>query len=189
MRWFEYLNKIMPCYRGATDQHGGQQLVQYLELKKIYNVELMNLTPALNSQMYFALKGFIERGRCRFPNVPKFQAELKNVEAEFTNKYQIRVQAPAEKGAHDDMCDVAALVAMLAAEWLNDEMHLLLDPSGSSIRASEQMNRPLTPVKDFDALSVRDMKLLNRQQKLQRNLGISGLPSVQNPFFKRGKRR
>ena len=186
--WLEYMNRILPCFRGATDQHGGQQLVQLLELKRIYNVELLNLTPAINSQMYFALKGFIENTRCRFPNSPKFIHELKNVEAEFTNKYQIRVQAPAEKGSHDDMADVAAGVAMLAAEWLNDEKHLLLDPSGSSLLANERVGMPPAVMPNLDALSLSDIKTLSRQQKLQKNLGIPGFAAVKNPFHKRGRR-
>jgi hypothetical protein len=189
LAWFGYMNSILPCFKGATDQHGGQQLVQLLQLKRIFNVELVNLTPAINSQMYFALKGFIENARCRFPNVPKFQYELKNVEAEFTNKYQIRVQAPAEKGAHDDMADVVALVAYQAAEWLNNEKHLLLDPTGSSLMANERVGQPPAIMPTLDALSMSDIKTINREQKLQRNLGIPGFQVVKNPFHKRGGRR
>jgi hypothetical protein len=187
--WFGYMNNIYPCFRGATDQHGGQQLVQLLELKRIYNVELLNLTPAINSQMYFALKGFIENTRVRFPNVPKFISELKNVEAEFTNKYQIRVQAPAEKGSHDDMADVAAGVAMLAAEWLNNEKHLLLDPSGSSLIANERMGLPPAVMPNLDALSMTDIKTMEREAKLRKGMGIPGFQTVKNPFHKRGRRR
>jgi hypothetical protein len=186
--WFDYMNKILPCYRGATDQHGGQQLVQLLQLKRIYNVELMNLTPSINSQMFFALKGFIENARCRFPNYPKFLTELKNVEAEFTNKYQIRVQAPAEKGSHDDMADVVAMVAMQAADWLNNEKHMQLDPSGSSLRANERVGLPPAPVISMDALSMSDIKVMNREHKNQKNMGISGLGVVKNPYHRRGRR-
>ena len=110
------------------------------------------------------------------------------VEAEFTNKYQIRVQAPAEKGSHDDMADVAAGVAMLAAEWLNDEKHLLLDPSGSSLLANERVGMPPAVMPNLDALSLSDIKTLSRQQKLQKNLGIPGFAAVKNPFHKRGRR-
>ncbi len=188
LSWLEYMNNILPCFKGATDQHGGQQLVQLLELKRIYNVELVNLTPAINSQMYFALKGFIENVRCRLPNVPKFITELKNVEAEFTNKYQIRVEAPAEKGSHDDMADVAALVALQAAEWLNNEKHLLLDPSGSSLMANERLGQPAAVMPNMDALSMSDIKTMTRQQKLLKNMGIPGFVSVKNPFHKRGRR-
>jgi len=42
---------------------------------------------------------------------PKFIQELKMVELEVASKYQIRVQAPVEKGAHDDMADSAMLCA------------------------------------------------------------------------------
>ncbi len=188
LAWFKYMNSILPCFRGGTDQHGGQQLVQLLELNRIYNVELINLTPSINSQMYFALKGFIENVRCRFPNVPKFTNELKNVEAEFTNKYQIRVQAPAEKGSHDDMADVAAGVAMLAAEWLQDEKHLLLDPSGSSLMQNERIGMPPGIMPSMDALSMADIKTLERQRKLQSNMGIPGFATIKNPFHKRGRR-
>lgn len=189
IKWFSYMNRIFPCYRGGTDQHGGQQLVQLLEIQRIHNVELINLSPTVNSQMYFALKGFIERGRCRFPNNPKFQAELKNIEAEFVNKYQIRVQAPAEKGAHDDMCDVAAGVAMLAHNWLNNEKHLLLDPTGSSLARQDLIGKPLAPLGSVEGLSMTDLKVLNRQQKLQKQFGMGGGAGVQNPFHKRGRRR
>lgn len=188
LNWFQYMNSILPCFKGATDQHGGQQLVQLLELKLIHNVDLVNLTPAINSQMYLALKGLIESSRCRFPNVPKFSHELKNVEAEFTNKYQIRVQAPAEKGSHDDMADVAALVAYQAIQWLSDEKHLLLDPSGSSLIANERIGMTPTIMTSLDALSMSDIKTLERESKLRRNMGVTGFSSVKNPFHRRGRR-
>jgi len=188
MAWLTYMNKILPCFRGATDQHGGQQLVQLLELHRIHNVELLNLTPAINSQMYFALRGFIENVRCRFPNVPKFTNELKNVEAEFTNKYQIRVQAPAEKGSHDDMADVAALVALLAAEWLQNEKHLMLDPSGSSLLQNERAGQPPGLMPNLDAMTMSGIKVYSRQQKIMNNMGIPSFAVVRNPFHKRGRR-
>jgi hypothetical protein len=188
LAWFRYMNNILPCFRGATDQHGGQQLVQLLELNRIRNIELLNLTPAINSQMYFALRGFIENVRCRFPNVPKFQNELKNVEAEFTNKYQIRVQAPAEKGSHDDLADVAALVALLAAEWLQNEKHLMLDPSGSSLLQNERAGQLPGLMPDLNAMTMSDIKVFSRQQKMMRNMGVPSFAVVQNPFHKRGRR-
>ena len=186
--WFQYMNSVFPCFKGATDQHGGQQLIQLLPMRRIYNVELVNLTPAINSQMYFALKGFIENGRCCFPDIAKFSAELKNVEAEFTNKYQIRVQAPAEKGAHDDMCDTTALVAHQAAEWLNDEKHLLLDPSGSSLIAQERVGQAPAVVPSLDGLTMADIKTLNRQSHLQKNLGVAGGPQLPPWSRRRGRR-
>jgi hypothetical protein len=188
LNWFQYMNNVFPCFRGATDQHGGQQLVQLLPLRRIYNVDLLNLTPAINSQMYFALKGFIENVRCRFPNVTKFTTELKNVEAEFTNKYQIRVQAPAEKGAHDDMSDVAAMVAYQASLWLNDEKHLLLDPSGSSLIAQERVGMAPGIVTSLDGLSMSDIKTINRIQKIQKNVGLTGGPTLPPWSRRRGRR-
>jgi len=187
LKWLRYMNNILPCFKGATDQHGGQQLVQLLELNRIHNIELLNLTPAINSQMYFALRGFIENVRCRFPNVPKFQNELKLVEAEFTNKYQIRVQAPAEKGSHDDMADVAALVALLAAEWLQNEKHLMLDPSGSSLLQNERAGHPMGLMPTLDSMTMSDIKVFSRQQKMMRNMGVPSFAVVNNPFHKRGR--
>ena len=185
--WMDYLNKIYPCFRGGTDQHGGQQLVQLLELRKIYGVELINLTPSLNSRMYFALKGFIEKTRAHFPTNPKFSHELKNIEAEFTNKYQIRVQAPAEKGAHDDMCDVAAGCAMLAADWINDEKHLLLDPSGQSLLQQERQGAPPGVVANIDGISMADLKTLSRASEIRKGFGVSG--PTPPPWSRRRGRR
>ena len=95
LAWLREMNRSLPCFKGATDQHGGQQLVQLLELNEIRNMELVNLTPAINSQMAYALRGYIENKLCAFPYVPKFIQELKLVELEVASKYQIRVAGPA----------------------------------------------------------------------------------------------
>jgi hypothetical protein len=185
MQWLKKLNELMPCYRGATDQHGGQQLVQALELNQIHNIRLENLSTSINSQMAFALKGYIDDTRCRFPYVKKFMDELKMVEAEFVGRYQIRVQAPVEKGAHDDMVDAAQLCAFIAQEWLREEGHLVQDPSGQSLAIQEQMNKPAAPLASLDGVSIRDLTLLEKQRKMQQNLGNIGMEVVVNPFHKR----
>jgi hypothetical protein len=87
------------------------------------------------------------------------------------------------------MCDVAAGVAMLAHNWLNNEKHLQLDPTGSSLARQALLGRPLAPVADIGALSMTDIKVLNRQQKMAKQLGLGGGSGVQNPFHKRGRRR
>ena len=187
--WLKALNRVMPCYRGATDQHGGQQLVQLLELNQIKNIELLNLTTAINSQMAFALKGYIDNQRCRFPFVPKFMDELRLVEAEFVGKYQIRVQAPEEKNATDDMCDAVEEVAYVAQKWLMEEGGLKQDPSGASLAIQEQMNKPSVPIVCLDDVSLQDLKFLERSHKIQMALMMpAGTSVVVNPFRHRGRR-
>jgi hypothetical protein len=185
--WLKKLNELMPCYRGATDQHGGQQLIQLMELNQIHNIELVHLTTSINSQMAYALKGYVDNTQCRFPYVPKFIKELENVEAEHVNKYQIRVQAPAEKGSHDDMVDAVQLCAYIAQEWLQDEGHLSTDPSGQSLAIQEQMNKGATPMTNIDGVSLRDISLLDKMRKMQENMGVQSFDVVKNPFHRRGR--
>ena len=185
--WLEEMNKILPCFKGATDQHGGQQLVQLLELKKIHNVELVNLTPAINSQMAYALRGYIEAERCQFPYVPKFIQELKLVELEVTSKYRIRVAAPAEKGAHDDMADAAMLCAFLAQQWLLEQGQMM-DPSGLSLLMQAQMNRPPAPLIGMDGIPMNVLKIMEKLKKAQQHAASYTGVSPVSPWHRRGKR-
>jgi hypothetical protein len=183
LAWLKALNELMPCFRGATDQHGGQQLVQLLEMNKIYNIELVNLTATINSQMAYVLQGYVRDNRCRFPYVPKFLKELKMVEAEYVNKYQIRVAAPLEKNSHDDMVDAAQLCAYKAQKWLMEEGGLKIDPSGQSLLISQQLNRPSGVIESLDGVGLRDLQILERMRKIQQNMpDSSGMGIVRNPF-------
>lgn len=189
MDWLKALNKVMPCFRGATDQHGGQQLVQHLATNQILNVELLNLSTTINSQMAFALKGYMENSRCRFPFVPKFMDELRLVEAEFVGKYQIRVQAPEEKNATDDMVDAAQEVAFVAQKWLMEEGGLLQDPTGESLTMNEQLSKPAAPLVCIDGVSMQNLKVMEKMRKLQTGLMMSpGAVVVSNPFHRRMRR-
>jgi hypothetical protein len=187
LSWLKALNSLMPCYRGATDQHGGQQLVQLLDLNKIHNIELVNLTTTINSQMAYVLQGYIRDSRCRFPYVPKFLQELRLVEAEYINKYQIRVQAPMEKGSHDDMVDAAQLCAYVAQKWLVEEGGLKIDPTGQSILMSEQLNQPAGIIASLDGIMMRDLQVFERIKKIQSNMASFGTEIVRNPFHRRGR--
>ncbi len=188
LSWLKALNSVMPCYRGATDQHGGQQLVQLLELNKIHNIELINLSANINSQMAYVLQGYIRDSRCRFPFVPKFFQELRLVEAEFVNKYQIRVSAPLEKGSHDDMVDAAQLCAYKAQKWLIEEGGLRIDPTGQSLLISAQLNQPSGAIMDTEGIMLRDLQILERLRKIQQNMASStGVAVVRNPFHRRGR--
>jgi hypothetical protein len=183
--WLLHMHNVLPCYKGYTDQHGGRLLVQLLHMLGIPTVELQNLSAGINSQMYLSLKSYIDQGLCQFPKSDKFVHELKTVEATFTNKYQVKVAAPEEKGQHDDMTDSAALVAFLAQNWLEDEGRLKLDPSGQSIIHQQQMALPAAPLLYVDSVSLRDLKMRERFNKAQRNVSFSGGMAVVNPFHRR----
>src|SRR5271157_5128770 len=185
--WLEAMNKCLPCFRGATDQHGGQQLVQLLGLKQINNVELVNLTPAINSQMAYALRGYIESERCSFPLVPKFIQELKLVELEVASKYQIRVAAPQEKGAHDDMADAAMLVAFLAQRWLMEQGNMM-DPSGLSLMIQAQANKPAGALLSLDGVNMQTLKVLEKLKTTEKHSNMYAGTSPVSPWHKRGRR-
>ena len=163
------MNHMMPCFRGATDQHGGQQLVQLLEINEIHNIELLNLTPAINSQMAYALRGYIENKLCSFPYVPKFIQELKLVELEVASKYQIRWIAPMEKGAHDDMADAAQICAFIAQQWLINEGGLYLDPTGLSLLMQSQANKPPAPILSMDGVPLMHLKVMEKLKHVNSN--------------------
>src|SRR5271166_162453 len=186
--WLTEMNKFLPCFRGATDQHGGQQLVQLLELKEIKNVELVNLTPAINSQMAYALRGYIESERCSFPYQPKFIQELKLVELEVASKYQIRVAAPQEKGAHDDMADAAMLCAFLAQKWLIDEGNLHLDPSGLSLLMQSQQFKAPVPIANLDGVPLSTLRVMEKLKQTEKHSNFHMGVAPVSPWHRRGRR-
>jgi hypothetical protein len=186
--WLKAMNHMMPCFRGATDQHGGQQLVQLLEINEIHNIELLNLTPAINSQMAYALRGYIENKLCSFPYVPKFIQELKLVELEVASKYQIRVQAPMEKGAHDDMADAAQICAFIAQQWLINEGGLYLDPTGLSLLMQSQANKPPAPILSMDGVPLMHLKVMEKLKHINTNASAYSGTAPTSPFFRRGRR-
>src|SRR5271166_695563 len=188
LAWLREMNKALPCFKGATDQHGGQQLVQLLELNEIKNIELVNLTPAINSQMAYALRGYIENKLCSFPYQPKFITELKLVELEVASKYQIRVAAPMEKGAHDDMADAAMLCAFLAQRWLIEEGNLALDPSGLSLMMQSQMHKPPVPLLHLDGVPMSTLKVLEKLKSSEKHANMFNGTTPISPFFKRRRR-
>jgi hypothetical protein len=188
LAWLREMNKLLPCFRGATDQHGGQQLVQLLELNEIKNVELVNLTPAINSQMAYALRGYIENKLCSFPYVPKFIQELKLVELEVASKYQIRVAAPAEKGAHDDMADAAMLCSFLAQKWLIEEGNLRMDPQGLSLLMQSQMFKAPVPLLSLEGVSLTTLRAMEKLKKTEKRANLFTGVSPVSPWFHRGGR-
>lgn len=171
LNWMIELNAVMPCFKGCTDQHGGSMLTQLLKLNNIENFDLVHLNTGINSQMYYTLKGFLDQGRIRFPDVPIFEKELKSVEAEIISKYQIRVQAPNEKGAHDDMCDAVALVAYQANQFMMNNPRQMDDiMNGGTID-------PILYGMDFDpeVSSLSGYKAIERMRAMSRD-NVPGRP-------------
>jgi hypothetical protein len=189
LAWLREMNKCLPCFKGATDQHGGQQLVQLLELNEIKNMELVNLTPAINSQMAYALRGYIENKLCAFPYNPKFIQELKLVELEVASKYQIRVQAPLEKGAHDDMADAAMLCAFLAQRWLIEEGNLYMDPSGLSLLMQSQMHKPPAPLLCMDGVPMQTLRVMEKLKTTEKHAGTFMGTAPISPWDRRSRGR
>jgi hypothetical protein len=166
--WLKEMNKILPCFKGSTDQHAGRQLITLLEQNEVHNMELVNLTPAINSEMAYALRSFINDHTANFPYVPKFIHEIKMVETDVVAKYRIRVHAPLEKGAHDDMVDAVMLVAMQVQQWLIDEGHLKMDPTGQSLIMQRQQALPHKPILNIDAMSMMDLKQAERTYQMSK---------------------
>lgn len=140
--WCWDLNQWFPGKYGSTDQYAGAMFIHLARQRQLEFFELVHLTEAINSEMYFALQGYIHQHVCRFPDVPKFRHELGTVEAFFVGKHRIRVEAPTEKNAHDDMCDAAALSAWRAQKWMLEEKAKGFAFSGEEIRQAGNKLRP-----------------------------------------------
>jgi hypothetical protein len=164
--WLFHMHQILPCFKGLTDQHAGAHFKQLLQLNGITAMELVHLNDQINSKMYFALQGFINHVAARFPHNPRFEIEFKMLEASFRNKYVLKVEAPQEKGAHDDMSDACAIVAMLAQQWLEEEGNLDLDPTAKILQINPFIT-PNQPVVDPSGVSIRDLQVLDRMRRIQ----------------------
>ena len=187
--WLVYMNNILPCYKGMMDQHSGTTLKQLLHLNSITTIELIHLTDQINSLMYFALKGYVDHGNAWFPDVEKFKKEFKQLVAEYKSKYVLRVQAPTEKGAHDDMADAVAEAAYLAQKWIEEEGKLELDPTAASLRPDPRVANPCSIV-DPNNVSARDLSVMARQDKIAREAFLPpGIQVVTNPFARGGSGR
>jgi len=118
--------------------------------------------------MAYALRSFINDHTANFPYVPKFIHEIKMVETDVVAKYRIRVHAPLEKGAHDDMVDAVMLVAMQVQTWLIDEGHLKMDPTGQSLIMQRQQALPKRSILNIDAMSMSDLKASERAYQMSK---------------------
>jgi hypothetical protein len=188
--WLVYMHNYLPCFKGCTDQHGGVTLKQLLQLNGITTMELVHLTDQINSKMYNALQGYIFNGAASFPNVPKFATEFNALVAEYKSKYVLRVEAPKEKGAHDDMADAVALVAWQAQTWLDEEGKLDLDPTAQILQVDPRVANPVCIV-DPNSVSMADLRIMARQYLVGDGLNLP--PSIpiqpsQRKWSMRGRR-
>lgn len=171
--WLVYMHNYLPCFKGVTDQHGGVTLKQLLQLNGITTMDLVHLTDQINSKMYNALQGYIFNGAASFPNVPKFATEFNALVAEYKSKYVLRVEAPKEKGAHDDMADATALVAWQAQTWLDEFGQLDLDPSAQILQVDPRIANPCCLVNPND-VSMTELRLMAR-------MGLMGTAAMLPP--------
>ena len=179
--WLQRMNELLPCHKGATDQHGGSMLVQLLQNYGINGLDLVHLTSGINSQMYLVLKGLMEQRKASFPDEKRFIDELKLVEATYMGKYQIRVQAPAEKDAHDDMCDATALSSWVAQQWsIGEGAREFADIINGWNPQNFFMGLPKGGL-DIQTASMAELKAYERQLALMSR--VNG--GVQNPYRRR----
>jgi hypothetical protein len=181
IQWMDRVQKLLPCFRGVTDQHGGTMLVQLLRAYGIEGMDLMHLSANTNSKMYHCLKGLIDQGSARFPDHQLLIDEIKNLEADVINKYMIRVAAPEEKNSHDDMADSCALVALIAVEWAQGEGAREMSSLVASTGLSKQslLGTPMFGSSPIDFVSLTDLRMLERQSNIRKTqMGIQSKQSL-----------
>ena len=122
----------------------------------------------------------MENRQTSFPDHEEFVDEMRLLEASYTNKYQIRVAAPDERGAHDDMADATALAAHMAQTWAIGEGNREI----GEIMMGVSQNRIPGHIEGggWDNMaSMSHLKSVERQVKIAMN----PFGSVQNPWRKR----
>jgi hypothetical protein len=175
--WLDHMNELLPCFEGLTDQHGGSLLIHLLRGLDIVGMEELFITDTVNSNIYSNLRLLISQKTIRFPNFGPLLHEIKDLEAELLSRYKLRVQAPQEKGSHDDMADAVALAAWKAKIWSQTEegqaeiADLIKNPQLAHQARIKQMGK-YRPNTEFASLS--DIKILHRQAELNRRASTGG---------------
>lgn len=173
LNWFVAMNNVLPGRYGCTDQYAGAMFVQMCQQRNLDFMELVHLSAGINSEMYYALQGYINQGIARFPDEPKFKHEISTVEAYYVGKHQIKVEAPNEPGAHDDMCDAAALAAWKAQKWMLEDGAKHFAFTGDQISPMAGQLRPgdLGPHPELSSFS--DIRRAERAQAATRQAAIN----------------
>ena len=116
--------------KGYFDQYGGLALQEHLKENGVNQLEVLNVTRTLNSDVYLALNLLIaENNICipvpseyfkdgmAFPESEPFIKELFNLEESQHSKYVVTVEAPPVEGMHDDQSDSLARMAYCANRY------------------------------------------------------------------------
>lgn len=172
--WFEDMNRWLPGAFGCTDQYAGAAFITLAELRNLSFLELVHLTGGINSQMYFALQGFINQGVARFPNNADFLRELKTGEAFYVGKTQIKFEAPNEKDAHDDMCDAVALAAWRAQKWMSEVGGKGFAFTGSQVLTGADGIRPGDLPLDPETAPMAQLRIAERTRATSRSAAYGG---------------
>jgi hypothetical protein len=170
LEWFEDMNKWLPGRFGYTDQYAGAMFVQMCKQRSMEFIELVHLTSGINSEMYFALQGYINQGIVRFPNIPHFLHEIGTVEAFYVGKHQISVKSPNERNAHDDMCDAVALASWGAQKWMLENKTNGFAYSGSSIMIGGDGLRPGDMGIDPQLATMSQLRVAERMRAVKKTI-------------------
>ena len=167
--WFEDMNQWLPGTYGCTDQYAGAMFVQLARQRGVDFLELVHLTEGINSEMGYALQGYLNQGVVRFPDIPRFRHELGTVKATYVGKYRLKVEAPNEKGAHDDMVDAVSLAAWRAQKWLLEDGGKSFAFSGQRILPAAEQLRPGDLGVDPEQSTLSQLRVVERMRALSRH--------------------
>lgn len=170
--WFWDMNQWLPGAHGSIDQYAGAMFIQLCHQRQMDFIELVHLTAAINSEAAYALQGYINQGICRFPDVPKFRHEMGTVEAYYVGKHQIKVEAPTEKNAHDDMYDAAALAAWRAQKWMSEEGNKFFALSGQQVQIGPDGLRPGDLGLNPDVATMSQLRVAERGRAVGRMAAV-----------------
>ena len=187
--WFWDMNQWLPGKYGYTDQYAGAMFVQLCKQRQLDFMELVHLTSGINSEMYYALQGYLNQQVVRFPNNPTFIHELGTVEAYYVGKHQIKVEAPNEKDAHDDLCDAVALAAWGAQKWMLDEGAKHFAFSGNVVMVGENELRPGDLGVNPELSTMSQIRVAERMRTLQRMTSVRAgtMPVTPRMAARRGR--
>jgi hypothetical protein len=131
--WVFDISRKFYISKGIFDQWCGMIFEQILHKKGLRQIEMVNFTKVLNSQMYKTLKDLIYEKGVEFYTPPKgrdeneinYLQEMLTLQAEYHSKYIITVEAPNIDGAHDDRSDALARMVWVASQDLGKQKHVV----------------------------------------------------------------
>lgn len=181
--WFSGVNNLLPGFRGVVDQHGGSIFKQVLIASGLSFMDYLHLNEYNNSEMYLVLRGLMDQRRIRLPNNHVAIQEVKNLELTLVAQGRVKVEAPKEKGAHDDYADAIALSAYQANKWLlealekakvhgMDFLEIEMAPTSQTDPSLEGLReRVMTDPTSFDIddLSMRQLTSYNRMSQMKKS--------------------